>query len=590
MNISNANARDLSFLGLDDLSIMFEADSNSMTTLFEDVDALRHLSPSPVDNSNQVVVDGMRDALLHGLPNIDGDISEGPHQEQNDIRSAPNVRFEPNPHRSGDALHTRGYDVLEGRIDLETCEKWKKRINRMHAHKFRAIFNNDGEYDGLRSQASIRKSSAMFRTLSDIVDKYNPNLTLEDVVALKSAANCSEQKRHADYDEKAIRDVPDNEVPLGMIVAIMNETKLKIWPNSHRDWKPHVSTYVTLNAGDILLFRGDLIHAGCRYKNENVRIHGYLDSERVDRIKEMKASGDETTDIEAINTLKTKAAAAIRVNDPQGAMRAITKAMKMGCGRDDDGLKKLHLCAQGMMSTQRNDDRVSLTKNNRSNEYRDVIEDLYRRYNPSKLDSIEVLLTKYVGKEEKLIAALRKKYCKETRKDRNTRSGDVSKEETVSKGRKSDRSALPKGFFDDAKADAEARDIDVNADEWDEFQSFASSVMRSDEEHAKASELRSQRERERFDLEQRQLQSRMESLKQLRRRKPNDENHAVDTSKTLASVIDADDGSRPDDFVALLRERKRRKRMRKTAIAEAEYKPLDPTDWRSKSGASEKAK
>jgi len=309
---------------------------------------------------------------------------------------------------------------------------------------------------------------------------------------------------------------------------------------------------------------------------------------------EMKASGDETTDIEAINTLKTKAAAAIRANDPQGAMRAITKAMKMGCGRDDDGLKKLHLCAQGMMSTQRNDDRVFLAKNNRSNEYRDVIEDLYRRYNPSKLDSIDALLTKYAGKEEKLIAALRKKYCKETRKDSNTRNSNVSKKGNASEGRKSDRSALPKGFFDDTKADAEARNIDVNAlerkrekDEWDEFRSFASSVMRSDEEHAKASELRSQRERERFDLEQRQLQSRMESLKQLRRRKPNDENHTFDTSKTLASVIDADDGSRPDDFVALLRERKRRKRMRKTAIAEAEYKPLDPTDWRSKSGANE---
>ena len=35
---------------------------------------------------------------------------------------------------------------------------------------------------------------------------------------------------------------------------------------------------LTLNAGDLIIFRGDLSHAGAAYEEDNVRVHVYIDS------------------------------------------------------------------------------------------------------------------------------------------------------------------------------------------------------------------------------------------------------------------------------------------------------------------------
>jgi ectoine hydroxylase-related dioxygenase (phytanoyl-CoA dioxygenase family) len=41
---------------------------------------------------------------------------------------------------------------------------------------------------------------------------------------------------------------------------------------------------LALDAGDILLFRSDLVHAGSAYTEDNLRLHAYLDSPFVKRI------------------------------------------------------------------------------------------------------------------------------------------------------------------------------------------------------------------------------------------------------------------------------------------------------------------
>ena len=43
---------------------------------------------------------------------------------------------------------------------------------------------------------------------------------------------------------------------------------------------------VRLNAGDMLVFRGDLVHGGAAVSEENVRIHAYIDVEGVIRPKD----------------------------------------------------------------------------------------------------------------------------------------------------------------------------------------------------------------------------------------------------------------------------------------------------------------
>lgn len=78
-----------------------------------------------------------------------------------------------------------------------------------------------------------------------------------------------------------------------MYYSIANNTKFVLWPNSIRLMALHVELIETmepikkqviiLNKGDILYFRGDLVHAGAAYAEDNYRIHCYLDSDKVPR-------------------------------------------------------------------------------------------------------------------------------------------------------------------------------------------------------------------------------------------------------------------------------------------------------------------
>ena len=70
-------------------------------------------------------------------------------------------------------------------------------------------------------------------------------------------------------------------------------TMLNIWPNSSRlatanenelkNAKAIDRTEAKLSPGDVVVFRGDFIHAGSGYANANSRIHYYLDSPLVPR-------------------------------------------------------------------------------------------------------------------------------------------------------------------------------------------------------------------------------------------------------------------------------------------------------------------
>ena len=76
----------------------------------------------------------------------------------------------------------------------------------------------------------------------------------------------------------------------------MDNSKLRVWPKSHKyctmnnnfiKYQSHKikGVDVLLDKGDILVFRGDLVHAGSSYKDDNIRIHAYLDSPVVPRDK-----------------------------------------------------------------------------------------------------------------------------------------------------------------------------------------------------------------------------------------------------------------------------------------------------------------
>lgn len=80
-------------------------------------------------------------------------------------------------------------------------------------------------------------------------------------VVLHSFAGCQQQPWHLDFDP----DLQHQILPLGILLALQSETRLKTKRET-----------VCLDAGDLLVFDGDLVHAGAAYNVENTRIHAYL--------------------------------------------------------------------------------------------------------------------------------------------------------------------------------------------------------------------------------------------------------------------------------------------------------------------------
>jgi hypothetical protein len=146
-----------------------------------------------------------------------------------------------------------------------------------------SIFNNSGDNDHLRKQCALNKNSKLFLQLQHLVYTEFPHLMAHDPVVLRSLPGCKAQKVHADYN---IFDMKhhDSTVPYSLLLALQENTKLTLYPGSHRlSEKDNIEKFhevqILLSPGDVVFFRGDLLHAGCAYDELNVRVHIFLDSE-----------------------------------------------------------------------------------------------------------------------------------------------------------------------------------------------------------------------------------------------------------------------------------------------------------------------
>jgi hypothetical protein len=76
-------------------------------------------------------------------------------------------------------------------------------------------------------------------------------------------------------------------IPVVVLTAIMDNTCIDVWENSHnwmmlndnQKFDPQiVKKTVSLKKGQICVLRGDTIHAGSAYAEENIRIYSFYDS------------------------------------------------------------------------------------------------------------------------------------------------------------------------------------------------------------------------------------------------------------------------------------------------------------------------
>jgi hypothetical protein len=154
------------------------------------------------------------------------------------------------------------------------------------------IFNGTVN-DRKRRQANINESHDPWALrLFNKIDNET-NRTRTDAVLIKSDPGCEAQQPHCDYvPTDGILTASDRTIPLSLIVAIQGGTMLDVWPHSHRVIRGYYNETgifdlkrqrLTLDAGDAVLFRADLIHAGSPYSTYNERIHVFLDTPTIPR-------------------------------------------------------------------------------------------------------------------------------------------------------------------------------------------------------------------------------------------------------------------------------------------------------------------
>ena len=196
-----------------------------------------------------------------------------------------------------DQLHIDGFeiiscgDVITGEIADELMDS---------GDTGSIIFNKAKGGDRKRSQTFIKNNKISKslrrwkRSIENALKHRYPNLIPNDMVVLKSVNGCEKQIAHCDYEQDLDFGMcPDDNIPLGCLICIMEGTTLDVWEKSHRlpCLGPKLTknidprTTIELEVGEMLVFRGDLVHAGSSYQSDNYRVHLFLDSGKVKRYK-----------------------------------------------------------------------------------------------------------------------------------------------------------------------------------------------------------------------------------------------------------------------------------------------------------------
>ena len=95
---------------------------------------------------------------------------------------------------------------------------------------------------------------------------------LLEFVALRSYPGCQAQGKHCDYDPTELARHPDSLVPWSVLWALQPDTKLMLYGRNG------TTIELAVPIGKLLVFRGDLVHAGAKYKKQNVRVHCYVNA------------------------------------------------------------------------------------------------------------------------------------------------------------------------------------------------------------------------------------------------------------------------------------------------------------------------
>ena len=135
-----------------------------------------------------------------------------------------------------------------------------------------------GQSDSRRAQVELPESelgifTSFKRALEDAGEMHGRSLS--EFNAIRSQPQCAKQHRHWDYDPTLVRYCNGQirrRKPCSAILGLEMGARLYIF-----DTELAHDVTVLIAPGAILLFDGDVAHAGACYASPNIRVHGYFD-------------------------------------------------------------------------------------------------------------------------------------------------------------------------------------------------------------------------------------------------------------------------------------------------------------------------
>ena len=210
-----------------------------------------------------------------------------------------------------DSLESTGFVVHRGAIAID--ESMRSYFQSLPGDVSHAIFNNAPvdapENDGKRSQVDFSLieihslvAQQLLTTVKTKLAQLAPHYLVAGATVLHSEPGCLAQLAHIDYpppNPDADHAQERRTLPLGCVVALMDDTCVDVWPAAAGYEFPEGAQFdchhVLLSAGDVLMFRGDLVHGGAASDSENVRLHCYLEPADGSFRRQQDADGSELT-------------------------------------------------------------------------------------------------------------------------------------------------------------------------------------------------------------------------------------------------------------------------------------------------------
>ncbi len=187
------------------------------------------------------------------------------------------------------SLNTDGYVVIKNAFKSPISSKVVEKLRGQVEKRGRPIFG----WDNRRLQCKVRHGAKPlqafigaldFFVIKDHMPTFNVNPSEWRII--RALPGCREQQAHCAYDPKTLVNEPNDRIPFGALLAVEPKTKLTVWKGCFgaipNDVKPEE---VALDPGDMLIYRGDLVHAGSAYEEENIRLLCYFDIFNVPRLE-----------------------------------------------------------------------------------------------------------------------------------------------------------------------------------------------------------------------------------------------------------------------------------------------------------------